>query len=456
MNYEEVAKQILAAVGGEENVASVGNCMTRLRFILKDMSKVNAEAVHKIKAVKGVSKSASQYQLIVGGEATDLCNAVNLLGTFTPMSDDIKKKVKIGDVILSTLSGSLYPLIGIMVGGAMINIFTSIAGLCGADTSVGLWAFFTQVASVGSYFMPAFIGYSCAKQLGATPFYGMFLGLAMVYPSLTSLINTEGGFKMLGITVSTFSYANTVIPVILACILLKYVEKLIRKICPKVVAVFMVPALTLAIVLPITFLAIGPLGGLITDALTWLLTQLMNYAGFLAIAILAALLPFIVMSGLHMGMLPVYFACVTAFGADVIFFPAFMAYNLSTAGVALAVGLRSRDAEVRSLGISSCISSACGVTEPSLFGCCFRYKRMLPALMAGSAVGGLISYFVGYKVTAPVAQSVFSIPLAAGADTGNIAACIITFVSSFAAAFLFAWFFAGDDIRGDVKKKENA
>lgn len=452
MNYEEVAKQILEAVGGEENVASVGNCMTRLRFILKDMDKVNAEAVHKIKAVKGVSKSAGQYQLIIGGEAADLCNAINVLGTFTPMSADLTKKVHIGDIILGTLSGSLYPLVGILVGGAMINIFTSIAGLCGADTSVGIWAFFSQIAGVGSYFLPAFVGYSCAKQLGATPFYGMFVGLAMVYPSLTELINVEGGFRMLGMTVSTFGYASTVIPAILACILLKFVEMGVRKICPKIVAIFMVPALTLAIVLPITFLVLGPIGGFITNALTSLITVLMDSVGFLAIAILAALLPFVVLSGLHMGMIPVYFACVAAYGADIIFFPAFMAYNLATGGVALAVALRSRDEDVRTLGISSSISSACGVTEPSLFGCCFRYKRMLPALMAGSAVGGLVSYFVGYKVTAPVAQSVFSIPLAAGAGSGNIVACIITFVASFVAAFLFAWFLAGDDIRGAARK----
>lgn len=454
MNYEETAKQILEAVGGEENVSSLGNCMTRLRFVLKDESKVDAEAVHKIKAVKGVSRSAGQYQMIVGGEATDLCSAVNALGTFTPMSAELKKKVNVGDVILETLSGSLYPLVGIMVGGAMINIFTSIAGLCGADISVGLWAFFTQIAAVGSYFMPAFVGYSCAKQLGATPFYGMFVGLAMVYPSLTALIGTEGGFKMLGITVSTFSYANTVIPVILTCILLKYVEQLIRKFCPKVIAIFMVPALTLAIVLPITFLVVGPLGGVITNALSWLLTGLMTHAGFLAIAIFAALLPFIVLSGLHMGLIPLYFACTEAFGADIVFFPAFMAYNLATAGVALAVGLRSRDTEVRSLGISSAISSACGVTEPSLFGCCFRYKKMLPALMGGAAIGGLVSYFMGYKVTAPVAQSIFSIPLAVGSGTGNVVACIVTFVASFAAGFLLAWFLAGDDICGTAKKKE--
>lgn len=368
MNYEETAKQILEAVGGAENVSSLGNCMTRLRFVLKDEGKVDKEAVHKIKAVKGVSRSGGQYQLIIGGEAADLCNAVNALGSFTPMSPEVKKKVNVGDVILGTLSGSIYPLVGILVGGAMINIFTSIAGLCGADTSVGLWAFFTQLGAVASYFMPVFVGYSCAKQLGATPFYGMFVGLAMMYPPLTDLINTEGGFRMLGITVSTFSYANTVIPVILACILLKYVEQLIRKICPKVIAIFMVPALTLAIVLPVTFLALGPLGGVITNALSWLLMGLMNHAGFLAVAILAALLPFIVLSGLHVGLIPIYFACTEAFGADIIFFPAFMAYNLATAGVALAVGLRSRDTETRSLGISSAISSACGVTEPSLFG----------------------------------------------------------------------------------------
>lgn len=456
MNYEEVAKQILAAVGGEENVALVGHCMTRLRFSLKDMDKVDAEAVHKIKAVKGVSKSAGQYQLIIGGEAADLCNAINELGTFTPMSDDLKKKVNIGDVIIGTLSGSLAPLIGIIVGGAMINIFTSIAGLCGVDTSVGIWAFFTQIAGVGTYFLPAFVGYSCAKQLGATPFYGMFIGLAMVYPSLTTLINTEGGFKMLGFTVSTFGYANTVIPAILACVLLKYVEKFVRKICPKIISVFMVPALSLAIVLPITFLVLGPIGGAITNALTWLVTWLMNSAGFLAIAILAGLLPFVVMAGIHMGMIPVFFACVEAFGADIIFFPSFMAYNLAAAGVALAVGLRTRDGELRSLGISSGISAICGVTEPSLFGCCLRYKKMLPALMAGSAVGGLVSYFVGYRVTAPVSQSVFSIPLAAGAGAGNVVACVITFAASLAAGFLFAWFLAGDDIRGTVKKKENA
>lgn len=458
MNFEETAKSIIAAVGGEENISSVGNCMTRLRFVLKDQSKVDAEAVHKIKAVKGVSKSGGQYQLIVGSEnAEDLCSAVNSLGSFTQMSPDIKKKVNVGDVILDTLSGSMVPLIGLLVGVAMINVVVSIAGLCGANTSVGTWAFLAAVAGAGTYFLPVFVGYTCAKKIGTSPVFGMFMGMVLIYPTLSSLISAEGGLKLFGITLVKYGYSGTIIPTILSVILLKYVEKLVRKIVPKIVSVFMVPALIFLICVPITYLVLGPLGNFISGLISTAVIFLMNHAGFLAIGIFAALLPFLVLSGMHVAAVTIYLACISAFGYDPIFFPAFMAYNIATGGIALAVALRAKDSDTKQLGFSCTVSSICGITEPSLFGICLPRKRLFFILMASSGIAGMISYFVNYRVTVPIAQSVFSIPAAAGAGEGNILAAVIVFASAFVISFVAAFLFGEKrpSAQND-KKKMNA
>ena len=86
---------------------------------------------------------------------------------------------------------------------------------------------------------------------------------------------------------------------------------------------------------------------------------------------------------------------------------------MSIAGASLAYGLRSKNVDNRSLGISSGVSGILGISEAGLFGIVLPNKRILLTTEIGILISGIITGFTGYKCYIPLSQSVFSIPAAA-------------------------------------------
>ncbi len=85
MNYTNLAAEILKYVGGQENVISVTNCMTRLRFQLKDSKKANVEAIKNLKGVQGAVTKNGQFQIIIGTDVSHVCEEIKKLGHFMIM-----------------------------------------------------------------------------------------------------------------------------------------------------------------------------------------------------------------------------------------------------------------------------------------------------------------------------------------------------------------------------------
>lgn len=79
-NNAQIAADVLAAVGGKENVSSVTHCMTRLRFILKDAGVPKDDEVKKIKGVIGVAKAGGQYQVIIGQNVAKVYDELCAMG----------------------------------------------------------------------------------------------------------------------------------------------------------------------------------------------------------------------------------------------------------------------------------------------------------------------------------------------------------------------------------------
>lgn len=452
---KNIAQQIIDAVGGVENIKTLGHCMTRLRFTLVNEAKADDEAVKKIKVVKGLSKSAGQYQMILGtGVVDDYCDYIIDNYTFGEQDysgvkepeDFGKKKNPVTSALsnaLGILSGSIGPWLGCIMGSLMIS---AILSLC---TSLGIlsdksstYTFFSILSGACIYSLPVLIGYSSAEKLQTNKHMGALLGAIMIYPNMMNAI-ADGSVSVFGLSIQNFSYASTIVPVILAVWLLKYVEKLAKKICPDIIAIFGVTLIELVITVPLVYLVVGPIGSIITNAIASFVLFIHAHAGILAPAVAGAIMPLAVMAGVHLGLFPIATLMITDVGFDPIIHPALMVYNMSIAGASFAYGLKSKDKDNKSLGISSGLSGLLGISEAGLFGVVLPNKRVLATTEIGILISGVITGIVSYKCYVPLSQSVFAIPAAAHGDF-NLMACVISLVSGVVASFIVTYLFGVD------------
>lgn len=465
----DIAKQIIDAVGGEDNVKTLGHCMTRLRFTLKNEDKADDAAAKKIKIVKGISRSAGQYQLILGtgvvDEYFDLIESNYTFGkedyTGVREAEDFDEGKKKNPVIrainngLGILSGSIAPWLGCIMGSLMISAILSLCSSLGIlSTESSTYAFFSTVSGVCVYSLPVLIGYSAAEKIGTNKYMGALLGAIMIYPGMMDAI-AEGSVSIFGLSIQNFSYTSTIVPVILAVWLLKYVEKLAKRICPQIIFIFGVTLIELVITVPLVYLIVGPVGAVITNAISSFVLFIYEHAGMLAPAVAGAIMPLAVMAGVHLGLFPIATLMISDVGFDPVIHPALMVYNMSLAGASFAYGLRSKNVDDKSMGISSGVSGLLGISEAGLFGVVLPNKRILATTEIGILISGVITGIAGYKCYVPLSQSIFAIPAAAHGDF-NLIACVISLVSGVAAGFVVTYLFGFDSKKEELDNLETA
>lgn len=319
MKYEAEAKQIVKLVGGEKNVNSLVHCVTRLRFDLKDIEKTDKEALSALPYVQKVIISGGQYQVVIGQAVDDYFDAI--LAT-TSIG---KKKAEGGgkkgtplDRVMKVISGAFSPLIPAMAGAGMIKAVLTILiefGIMGYDNPTYL--ILSAAGNSVFYFMPIFLGCTLATQLGANMFVGGAIGAALMEPNFTGLLDTEG-VNFLGIGVTPIDYGATIFPIFIAMLVYAFLDKGLRKIIKKELQLFLVPMLSLMIMVPFTVIVFGPVGttfgNAVADAVVWLF----DFNRLIAGAVLGALYPFLTILGLHWGFTPITLQNIEMFGGDVI------------------------------------------------------------------------------------------------------------------------------------------
>ncbi|MBS7007972.1 glucose PTS transporter subunit IIA [Anaerostipes sp.] len=461
----DIAKQIIDAVGGEGNVKTLGHCMTRLRFTLKSEAKADDVAAKQIKVVKGLSKSAGQYQLILGtGIVDEYFDLITSSYTFgeedysgvreeEDFGEDKKKNPIINALsnALGIVSGSVGSILGCIMGSLMISaILSLLTSLNLVSTQSSTYAFFSTISAVCLYSLPVLIGFSAAEKLQTNKYMGALLGAIMIYPDMMDAI-AEGSVSVFGLSIQNFSYASTIVPIILAVWLLKYVEKLAKKLCPDMVAIFGVTLIELLITVPLVYLVVGPIGVLITNVISNFVLFIYAHAGILAPAVAGAIMPLAVMAGVHLGLFPIATLMISDVGFDPIVHPALMVYNMSVAGASFAYGLRSKKVEDKAIGVSSGLSGLLGISEAGLFGVVLPNRRVLVTTEIGILISGVITGIVSYKCYVPLSQSIFAIPAAAHGDF-NLIACGISLVSGVVASFVITYLFG---VNSKKKAEEN-
>lgn len=448
MDYSVTAKELIKKLGGEKNVDSLTHCMTRLRFVIKDESGIDDKAVENIPGVMGIMKKGGQYQVIIGNNVAKCYSEINKLYGFSDTASSNGKKVKRNPVTvaLDFISGCMTPMIPAIIAGGLIKVLLVVLGpsLLNVISATGdTYIIMNAIGDAAFYFLPVFIAVTASKKLGCNTYLAIMVAAMLLYPDLITLLGGEAPTKLFGfIPVIHGSYSSSVIPAMLATILLKYVEKLVDKITPEWSKNFLKPLLIVLITAPITLCLLAPLGLVIGNGLQFVLNYIYNFAPWLAMALFAAFMPFIVMTGMHWAFVPAALLAISNPGYELMLLPAMLASNIAQAGATFAVAVKTKDSKMRQIAIPAGISALlAGVTEPAMYGVTLKLKKPMYAACIAGGVGGVIMGIVKLKAYAFATPCLTAIVQFISPDGGKnmLFACIIaalSFVLSFVLALI--------------------
>ncbi|SDC45845.1 PTS system beta-glucoside-specific IIA component, Glc family /PTS system beta-glucoside-specific IIB component, Glc family /PTS system beta-glucoside-specific IIC component, Glc family [Paenibacillus sp. CF095] len=457
-NYDQLAKDILSRVGGRENVNSVFHCVTRLRFKLKNESVAKTEELKNLPGVITVMQSGGQYQVVIGNEVPDVYKAVVKAGNFPTEgqfeeeADNSGKKVGLFSRFIDMISGVFTPLLGLLAATGMIKGFTAMFLSFGWITETsGTYQLLNATGDCLFYFFPIFLGYTAIKKFGGSPFLGMAIGASLVYPSLSgltagdplytlfagTLIESPIHITFLGIPVILMSYSTSVIPIIIATFFAVKIERFFKNIIPKVVSTFLVPFFTLLVIVPATFILIGPVSTWAGQLIGAGATGIYDLSPVVTGLLIGGLWQVFVLFGLHWGLVPVMLLNLSTSGADPVIAMSFAA-SFAQIGAVLAVILKTKNTKLKSLGIPAFISGIFGVTEPAIYGLTLPLKKPFIMSCIAGGIGGGILGLAGSKLYIFGGLGVFGFPSfinkATGVDSGfymALVACGIAFVLGF-------------------------
>ena len=454
-DYKELASSLIDLVGGAENVTGVTHCMTRLRFNVKDNSKVDADAIKATKGVLGYVNQGGQHQIIIGQTVDKVYDDVLAVGGFAAqkaieenLDEAVKEKVTFKSVfnsILNYLSGSVTPLIPLILAAALFRTLQSILGpqmLNVISETDDLYVVLGMVYNAGFYFLPIYVGYTASRKLGVNPALGLLMGGVLIAPELISLAAAgTASIKVFGIPAPVTSYAQTLLPIILSIWVMSYVEKFFNKVIPATLRTIFAPFLTMVVMVPVALCLLAPLGNFVGNYVGTALVGLGNVGGFIAVAIIAALWEFLVMSGMHLVLAITMMTVMITTGHEGIVSPAACCATFSAFGMALGAALRLKNKEEKSDNIGYFIAGLLGgVTEPALYGTGLKYKKPLIGMAIGGALGGLYAGLTHVNVYALASTNVLMVLGYIGEGTGNlvngIISCVIAMVGAAVATYL--------------------
>lgn len=471
MQYNQLAKEIIELVGGEENIIRVGHCITRLRFVLKDNSKADKEALENHDGVVTVRISGGQFQVVIGNHVPDVYKAVVSEGRFESsekkdeqINEDEEKKGPLSQFI-DILSNIFIPVLPFLMATGIIKGFNAMFLAFGwlSETS-GTYQILNVIGDGFFVFLPIFLGYSAMKRFGGTPFLGMAIAAALVHPSLVSLGESEPYMTLfsgtvlespvqvsfLGIPIILMSYTSSVIPIILSTYFASKAEKFFNKVIPQVVKSFIVPMLTLLIIVPLTFIIIGPISTWVAQGLGALIQSSYEMMPIIAGIIVGGFWQVLVIFGVHWGIIPIYYNNLAVQGFDMLISMTFAA-SFAQIGAVLAIWIKTKNQKLKRLSFPAFISGFFGVTEPAIYGVTLPLKTPFIMSCIGSAVGGAIIAVTGAALYSAGPLGVFKIPTYIhpehGID-GGFYGMLLAILAAFVIAFLLTYFF------GQINKQE--
>jgi len=458
MKYQEMASEILSAVGGKDNVSAAAHCSTRLRLVLNDEKKVNQEVLDKMEFVKGTFSTGGQFQIILGaGIVNNVYNEFSGLAGIEEMStSDVKaasdQNLNLIQRAVKLLSDVFVPIIPAIVAGGLLmglnnlltaqDLFFSGMSVIEAHPQIAdLADFINIIANAPFVYLPVLIGFSAAKRFGGNAYLGASLGMLMVHPDLLNAWALGGTaledipvWSIFGFEIAKIGYQGTVLPILASAYILATLEKFFRKRIHTSLDNLLTPLLTIMITAVLTFTVVGPIMRSAGDGLTIGLIWLYDTTGFIGGSIFGFLYAPIVITGMHHSFMAIetqLLAEMVASGGSFIFPIAAMS-NVAQGAATLAVFFLTKDAKTKGIASASGISALLGITEPAMFGINLKLKYPFIGAIIGAGIGsGFVTLF---KVKA-VAMGAAGIPGIISINPSSMGMYVVGMIITFVVAF---------------------
>lgn len=416
--YDGLARIIIQNVGGKSNIISVAHCITRLRFKLKDESKANKEVLESTDGVIKVMQAGGQYQVVIGNQVNDVYDAVLEVGHLAAAgavdeegnaveeTSGGGKKSPVS-LLIDVISGTLQPTLGVMAATGIIKGLLALFDFLGLiPAASGTYQVWYAVADGFFYFMPIVLGYTAAKKFKVNEFIGMAIGIALCYPAMVNstagtvlgTVFTGTAFEMsyyltffgIPVIMPASGYTSSVVPIILAVAIAAPLEHWLKKVVPDVIKLFVVPFVTLIVMVPLTYLVIGPIASILCSILSLFFNAIYSIpvvGGLIGGVLIGAFWQVLVIFGLHWSLVPLAMINYSLLGYDFILSPYFCV-SFAQTFVVLAIVLKTKDEKLKKIAIPAFISGIFGVTEPAIYGVTLPKKTPFIYSCIAGAIGG--------------------------------------------------------------------
>ncbi len=453
MDYKVMAKNILEKIGGAENVRNMTHCATRLRLTLHDTAKADDQAVENIDGVINVINKAGQYQLLIGTEVGKLYDEFEPLvkgneSAGSPTTEEQASGSIISNVF-SAVSAIFAPLLPVLAGSGILRglliLFVQL-GLISEDS--GTYSILFVASMSVFYFLPVLLAFTSARRFGASPYISALIGAALINPDFIALMGGAGNgatTEFFGIPVVLMNYNSTVVPIILSIWAFSYLYKFLDKHIPETLKLVVVPLVSLAIMVPLTVIVIGPIGVYSGEAVANVVNWLIERSSVLTGILVGGGWSVLVSLGIHWAVNPIMINNVSTYGFDYIV-PFTFACNFAVIGTTIGVYFKAKDKKLRSFALTGLVTIALSaIIEATLFGLLVKNKKLFLAQIIGGAVGGAYLGLMQVVTNAFVFGSVTTFPAFVGSTSSNFIQAMIGLLISMVVSAVLAFVFTNRD-----------
>ncbi len=455
LNANQIASEVLKAIGGSENIISASHCATRLRLVVSDSKKVNKATVEQVDGVKGAFEASGQIQIIFGtGVVNKVYDEFAILANIQVQTkDDVKKaamqKQNIFFRAIKMLGDIFIPIIpAIVASGLLMGLMDGLPKVFPELLQNDTYTLIQLFSNAAFVFLPILIAMSAGKVFGANIYLSAVIGMVLIHPNLMNawsvasaevIPTTSVWFGLYDIQL--VGYQGHVVPVVVAIFLLSVIEKKLHKVVPEMFDLFVTPLVSVLLTSYITLTTVGPIFVTIEN---WILSgalYLISIPLGIGAAIAGGLYGVTVVGGVHHMYNALEAGLLSSTGVNA-WMPIATAANVAQGGAALAVALKSRDKKIKAMALPASLSAFMGITEPAIFGVNLRFIKPFVCACIAAAFGGIFASITGIVATAYGITGIFGILI-----TGNhLVQYLLLMVISAGIAFALSWFTHKDQV----------
>ena len=456
MTNTEIAKKVIEALGGRENVNSVAHCATRLRVMVKDEAKINKDAIENLEKVQGAFFNSGQYQIIFGtGTVNKMYDEVVALGLPTSSKEDMKAEAaKQGNWFqraIRTFGDVFVPIIPVIVA---TGLFMGVRGLLNAlgmtlpeDVTI-----YTQILTDTAFIiLPGLVVWSTFRVFGGNPAVGIVLGMMLVSGSLPNAWAVASGGEVTAMNFFGFipvvGLQGSVLPAFIIGVVGAKFEKAVRKVVPDVLDLLVTPFVTLLVMSILGLFVIGPVFHVVENYILIGTKAILNLPFGLGGFLIGGVHQLIVVSGVHHIFNLLEVQLLAADHANP--FNAIITAAMTAQGAAtVAVGVKTKNPKLKTLAFPAALSAFLGITEPAIFGVNLRFRKPFFLSLIAGAIGGGLASILGLAGTGNGITIIPGTMLYIG--NGQLPQYLLMVAVSFALGFALTYMFGYEDEAEEV------